>query len=331
MRLRPASQRSIRRFLTSGDEWNEDGDAFLFTRDLPLGVMPIGGQQSRPEYDVRLEPANDRLALLLVEGLSLGRAIGHGRAAELPDVVADFVGMATQFLAYFGEVYFELVRLEVVVGGPADVSEQDGEASSTEAGTAFPVLCALPPGRVRRFPSRYLQMIPKGDRELYGGRRFVALPSESVWHLMLPPALGSPRVHRQMLRHLRRLNGLTPEFAIKDGDVGRSVGYDAGINHAAAVLRREQLTRRWGRMPSVFQSDGPTEYHSLARVLQWQQSQATLREHLFAELNALFDRLGIQHRLVVTGLPSAQEIGYAMQQMRAGKMTVAEAMNVGRL
>lgn len=329
MRLRSGERRSIRRFLASADDWNEEGDAFLFTRDLPLGVMPIGGQRSRSEYEVRLEPANDRLQLLVVDSLGIGRNTGRHRASELPDVLVDFVETTTQYLAHFGEVYFELVTPEVVTDAPVDASGEDGETQAgTEAGTSFPTLRALPPGKVRRIPSWYLQIVPKGDRELSAGRRFVAIPSARVWHVTLPTALGSARAHRKMLDRLRSLSGLTPEFALQVGDMGRSVGYDARLHHAAGALRREQLTQIWGRMPSLFQIDGPTEYHSLARVLQWQQTQAMLRDHIFAELNALLD---VEHRIVVTGLPSAQEIGNALQQMQAGEITVAEAMDVGRL
>jgi hypothetical protein len=41
--------------------------------------------------------------------------------------------------------------------------------------------------------------------------------------------------------------------------------------------------------------------------------------------------LGLEHRLLVSGLPSDAEIGVALRRMHAGEMTVAEAMDAGRL
>lgn len=58
-------------------------------------------------------------------------------------------------------------------------------------------------------------------------------------------------------------------------------------------------------------------YHSLARMLQWQQTH--------------FERLRPGHRLVVTGLPSPEEIGVALRRMQAGEITVADTMDVRRV
>jgi len=293
--------------------------------------MPIGGQRKRPEYDVRLEPANKTLELLLVDALG----IGHHHSHDLPGVLVEFVQTTTQYLAYFGELYFELVPTEPVADETADAGEDqsDGEepAGETNPGPNFPTLAPLPPGKVRRIPFRYLQMIPKGDREHAGGKRFIDIPAERIWHIKLPASLGPPRAHRRMLERLSPLDGLAPDFALQIGDMGRSVGYDATLYHAACAARREQLTKNWGRIPSLFQIDGPTEYHSLARVLHWQQTQAVIREHIITKLNGLLERLGLEHRLVVGGLPSPEEIGLALRRMQAAEITVAEAMDVGRV
>lgn len=134
-----------------------------------------------------------------------------------------------------------------------------------------------------------------------------------------------------MLARLNPLSGLDPGFAMEIGDMGRSVGYDTSLYHAACTIRREQLTSNWGRIPSLFQIDGPTEYHSLARVLQWRRTQAVIREHVIADLNSLLERLGVEQRLVVSGLPIEKEITAALRRMQAGRISVSDAMDAGRL
>lgn len=324
MSPRPAGQLSMPDFPSQAGH-RDKGQSFLFTRDLPLGVMPIAAQRDRPEYDVRLEPANKTLELLLIDALD----IGHIRSHDLPDVLVEFVQTTTQHLAYFGEVYFELVPSELGAEATAEAGEEP--AGATKPGPNFPMIAALPPGKVRRIPFRYLQVIPNADREHAGGKRFIAIPAERIWHVKLPASLGCPRAYRRMLERLSPLDGLTPDFAMDIGNMGQSVGYDTTLYHAACAVRREQLTKKWGRIPSLFQIDGPTEYHSLARMLQWQQTQAVIREHIIAELNGLFERLGLEHRLIVTGLPHPEEMGVAVRRMQAGEITVAEAMEVGRV
>jgi hypothetical protein len=43
-------------------------------------------------------------------------------------------------------------------------------------------------------------------------------------------------------------------------------------------------------------------------MIRFQKAQAMLREHVVAELNGLFTRLGIKCELQVTGLPTPEDI-----------------------
>jgi hypothetical protein len=195
----------------------------------------------------------------------------------------------------------------------------------------FARLGPLPPGPVRRLPGRYLQMIPKADRELADGKRWNAVPSDRMWHVRLPSELGSPRAHRRLLKRVRRFGDITPTFVLQTGDMGRGAGYDFKAFHAACLVETERATNRWGSIPSFQRIGGTNEYFLFSRRLQWQRAQALVREHLIAELNQLLGRLGVSSQLVVEGLPTARELAETIRKLHRGDATVEEAMDVGRM
>lgn len=319
-------------YFPSNEGRTSEGQAFLFTRDLPLAVMPIGGSRNRPEYNAKLDPENVHLTLWLANLLD-----ADARRGELDDALVDFIETVTQYLAHFGEVFYEIVSTTRAGGGSKSTGKSSegtsGDDPEPVQGQELPPiagLLALPPGKVWRVPRHYIQVIPKGDRERIG-QHFVSIPSARIWHLRLPARFGSPRAHRRLLRRLERLDPLRPDFAMEVGDMGRSVGFDFRVQRTAFDIEQERATMDWGRIPSVGQIEGTTEYLFLARILQWRLSQAIIREHVIAELNRLLDRLDIGHRIVVTGIPSAKEVDEALRQMTAGDITVAEAMEVTRV
>jgi hypothetical protein len=281
--------------------------AFLFTRDIPLGVMPIRGSRDRPEYSVALDPPDPATSDWLAHFIHIGQ-FGHDR---LDEALVEFVETATHYMAYAGEVFFEIV--------PGD-------------GTSRPdQLAPLAPGQVRHLPGRYLQTVPKADRQAFDGVRFVTIPAEQMWQVKLPRDLATPRQHRRTLRRLGKLSRVMPDFALNSGDLGRSAHYDFTAHRKACEIGLERATNRWGTIPSLFQVEGTTEYYLFARRLQWQRSQAILREHLIAELNGFLLRLGVPHTVVVTGLPSPEQIEVTLRKLHAGEVDVAEAMKAGNV
>jgi hypothetical protein len=281
--------------------------AYFFIRDVPLAIMPIRGQKDRPDFGVSIDPADDEVAAWLAGFIHIGQ-FEHQR---LDEAVVEFVETAARYLAYSGEIYFEMVFAD------------DAERPSR--------LVALPPGPVVRLPTKYLQVVPKADRSALEGHRYFAIPSRQMWRLRLPPEMGSTRQHRRMLSKLERLSGVMPPFAVHSGDLGHSAKFDFAAHHRACELGVERATNRWGTIPSLAQIEGTTEYFFLARRLAWQRSQAILREHILTELNVLLVRLRVPHRVIVAGLPTAPEILDALRKLHAGEIDIAAAMAVGRI
>ena len=300
---------SMRFFPSMSGRQSVEGNEFIFTRDLPAGVMPIDGLSRGKRYQAVLEPANEAVASQVVQLLDVGRYTRH----DLSEALREFVESATNYLGYRGEVIYELARAADNEAQPKDLR-----------------LIPLPPGRVIRMPWAFYQVIPRADRNALGKGWAVRIPRSKVWRITLPRHLGGVRRHRRMLKMLRTRSSPTPAFVLRSMDMGRAAGYEFQAHEMACVVGTERATRRWGTMPSFFRVKGTTEYFSFSRRLAFKRSQAELRDHVIAELNAFLERIGLKNRLVVEGLVSPREISEMMNKLQAGEVTVSEAMDVDR-
>jgi hypothetical protein len=298
-----AGKRHSVRYFPSRERSSPTGHAFLLARDIPLGIMPIRATRDRQSFRVELSTqADEEGEKWLIHFLH----IGQYEQRTLEEALVDFVDKAAHHIGYFGEVYFEIL---------VDIEKKPMR------------LDPLPPGRVLRAPSRYLQVVPKVDREQLHVGRFVAIPAERIWRLALPRRLGGPRGHRRLLRRLQALSDPTmPRFALESPDLGRASGYDFTAYRDASERLEERATRRWGTLLSVQRPVGPsTEYFFIARRLAFLHAQAHLREHIIGELNHLLSRLTVPHSVAVSGIPTADEIATALGRLHNGDMTFTEA------
>lgn len=302
-------QVSIRFFPSMSGRAGVQGNEFIFTRDLPLGVMPIRGVTGSEQYQATLNPPDDALAGQLVRLLDVGQ---FSRDA-LSEALSEFVETTTTYLGYRGEVLYEI----------ATIPNDRTEASELR-------LVVLPPGRVIWTPWAYYQVIPNADRKQLKRGWAVRIPRSKIWRMKLPRHLGGVIRHRRMLKMLRDRSSATPEFMMRRMDMGQGVGYEFSAHHKACSVGTERATRRWGTMPSFFRVEGTTEYFSFSRRLAFKRSQAELRDHILAELNSFLGRLDFKSRFAVEGLVSPKRLGDMMSKFQAGEVTVSEAMAVDK-
>jgi hypothetical protein len=286
------------------------GRAFLFVRDLPLGVMPYR-TSGKSDFVATLAPDDEGTSQWLMELLDMR---GH-RHWDLEDAVSDFVREVVGALAYSGELHFEIVP----------TAEEPGE------GPQLPRvrLLLFPPGRVIKAGRRYLQLVPKYARQEVG-KRYVSIPAARVWRLQLPRSLGSPRRHRRMLRRLALASDVVPSFAHGPTLGSDVIGYDLGAYRLAKDAEVENLTKLWGSIPSLQRIEGTTEFYLFARTLQFRRSVAALREKVVDDINALIKRLGSASRLEIKGLPTSERIEELMDQLQDGTIDFKQALEDSR-
>lgn len=282
-----------------------EGHAFLLARDVPLGILPIRGSREHPSFQVKLDPPDESRENWLIGLLHIGRYERH----SLDEAVVDFVETAANYIGYHGEVFLELL------------TDHQGR----------PVrLDPLPPGPIIRTPRAYLQVVPKPDRE-HLRKRYVRVPKEAVWWLGLPEELGSARTYRRLLRRLETLSHPMPRFALESLDMGRSNAYDFSAHRKACDQLMERATKQWGSVPSLQRPvDGSTEYFFIARRLAFLHCQALLRENIISKLNRFLVRLGLENKVVISGIPTNTQIASTLQKLHVGDVTFAEALDFTR-
>ncbi len=253
----------------------------LFTRDAALGILPIGGSsRSRPGFKVTL--VGDDKSGTWARWMTNFFAIPHAHY-RFQEAYCDFVETAAGYLAYEGEVFYEIVR---PLRQPAD---QQHPAI---------VLEPLPIGRVFRVGSYYLQMIPRPDRDP-SRQLWIKIAAQKIWHLKLPRILGSPASHRRFLRSLRGLAHTAPDFALSDMRAGtHTPAYTFQRYRLAVDTALAKRARRWGR-PVFSQNNGITEYYQTCLFLRHSYAQAVVREHIVGQLSALLARLTMPVRIEV--------------------------------
>ena len=297
------SRRSIPYFPASRSERELQGHAFLLARDIPLGIMPFRSGREEGEFKVDLPGAAEGDLEWLADLFD----IDEGRRWSAEDVVSNFVEEASNYIAYFGEIYCEILR----------------ESERFQ-------LAVMPAGKMGRLPGYLVQWVPRADQKQVG-KRYVLIDRSRMFHIALPQELGTPRSHRQLLSQLSRVSKSVPDFAFQGLDLGRSKGYEFSVHRAAADRYLELLTRRWGSVPSLQRPiEGSSEYFYISRRLAFHRAQALLREQIIDGMNALLERLQRNFRIAVKGLPTADDLDQALVRLHEGRLSFAEALQSWR-
>lgn len=283
--------------------------ASIFIRDVHTGIMPYKHQRNS-NVVIELCKTNKKLADKLKDFLYVGH---YSSGWHLSETVTDSIEAIAHYLVALGEEYFEIV----------DTSDEHKD------GLADKKLERLPYGKVVKLFNNYIQLVPLSDWKR-NEKKFYVIPASRIWHIKLPRKLGTPRSHRRLLKRMAKLSVPMPEFTHKDGDLGQSAKYEFVLHHDKKELAVEQLTANWGSIPSLRQLKHTTEYYYIVHNLQFLRSQAMLREHILSEMNNLIQRLGIDNKIMMSGVGISSDIEEAIKKLDRGEIGFSEALKTAK-
>lgn len=278
----------------------------MFTQDVQLAVMPIGGRtEKHKEFAVTFEGVDKECEK--AEQL-IGEICRYDRH-DVAGMVCDAVEEIARHLAWEGCAVYELIR--------SDAGLQHVWSFTSKG--------------LWRLPGYFVQFIPRGDWDLWK-KKLVVVPSGRIWFLEMPPALGGRRGYMNVLGRLRRFEHIGPEFWRRDLEHGvQTKNFDLQHYARNSEIYYGQVTRTWGWNRRDWSQERSTEFFTFYKLLRFSWAQATLREHIVDELNELFARLGIKCELKVTGLPTSTDILQTESQLSEGAISFGTASDRVRL
>jgi hypothetical protein len=283
----------------------------MLQEDLHLGIMPIGGRSTRPNFKVSLIPASPGIELMLCEGLSRSDS-----TRTLAEALWKFFDEASHVLAIYGRAYYEIVYY----------SKNDSSITGFE-------LNHISNNNIHDTLGFRWQFIPRRQlwEEAHPKRpKFIYLPNRCLMTLKWPTALGGIRRHGQLLRDLSLLSkDIMPEFAMEEMKAGtktRVFDYTQ-YNHSRDVYLAKS-TRQLGWHARGLLNDKTLEYFRIFRHLRFAHTTAVLREYILKELGNALSRigniLGTKIQITVAGLPSSKDCETYMQELREAKLQFSD-------
>lgn len=272
----------------------------MFTEDVHLAVMPIGGiSRKQSAFSITLTGSKDECerAVQLIEHIA--QYNGH----DLTKNVSNAVEEIAKLLSWEGCAVYEIVHSE----------------------DSTPYLYGFTSKNLLRLFGWFLQIIPKGDWELLS-KKWVLIPSTKIWRIEMPKALGGRKGYLNTISKLKQFDSFGPKFWRTDMvHTKQSDAFDFQRYNRISEIYRRKVTKAWGWNRRDWSQERSTEFFCFYKMVTFRWAQAVLREHIVMELNCLLCRLGIDCKIIVTGLPTAEEIKGIRRKLVTGELTFTSA------
>lgn len=284
----------------SGLDLNQN--VYMFTQDVHLAVMPIGGRTEKHKYfSVILDGENAESE----KAKQLISSIGRDDSNDPKELLSDAVDEIAKRLAWEGVAVFEILR------------DEDGSID----------LHGFTSKRLIRLPGYYLQVVPLPDWKLLK-KRIVIVPASKIWYVEMPKILGGRSGYKRILASLERFENIGPRFWRKDMELGSpTINFDLQEYVRNAEIYFSRVTRSWGWNRRDWSQERSTEFFCFYKTITFHWAQAVLREHIIAELNHLLVRLQIKCRVNVVGLPTSTEIMQIRHSLQEGTISFGAAFD----
>lgn len=279
----------------------------MFVEDVKIGIIPYHSRRQNGErgetYNVELSGSDqdrERAKTIL-------RALAQSDHRDLEDTVRLVVESLASQLAWAGRAVYEIV---------------DGNQSSEK------MLLLVSPYRLVSLCGWSAQLVPKNDWK-HLKKALVLLPPNALWSISMPSALGGAWGHKRLLCKLNRYGNVGPNFymdSLEDQDGSHAFSAKEYWRESEIYWRR--LTKRWGWGRRDYSDAYTMEFYRLYKRLTFKWAQATLREHVIAEVNGLLKRLDIEASITLTGLICPDAIMKCRDELTSGHISFEQAYNL---
>jgi len=268
----------------------------MFRDDIHLSIMPIGGESDNfPEFNAKFigEESENKKASLILEELA-EYSNYHSDTKLLSDVIRN----TARYLSWNGWSVSEILY--------------DNENKKIR-------FSRFTTERLYKIGKRYIQ-IPKSNKDY--NKKINFLEVDNIWKIEIPSQLDGKKGFQQIINKLDKFDSLMPKFFQED----MSQQYNHREYRELNFIFNTKTTLKWGWSLRDLDTDSKTEFYLLYQKLQFKWALAVLREYIIEELNKLLQRLEIDSEIIVSGLPSPNEVLEFRKEFLNGKRTFDELL-----
>lgn len=296
----------------------ETTEVFMLVEDVYNGVLPLGHSHEE-KWQVVLQPESEQTEKIVAWALDRE---GHGY--RLRDSLRKFVEECARELVQDGECVYEIARWN------------DPHSGQTELFELMPV----PRGTLKHYRGYWHQHLPAHVAERCNKPRVIKIDKQRLISFTWPTSVCSKLQYKRMRSSLQslgrnfisKINMDAYDPAILSSE---RVPFDQTISSITRAKATAEATRHLGYNHRLRFYKECGEYYYFMRELRFHRFKIALREAILARLNDALLQVeviaGPVGQIVITGLPTIQDVDEAETYMREGTRSVSEIMNKFRL
>lgn len=285
-------------FETDKDDYlRSSSQVHILREELHSGVLPIGGRsRNQQNFDVELIGQDLEIAMKTLSSLE------RANRQNVKESVCDVVNNLAQDLTYSGFIRYEIVEQE--------------EGFSLHY---IPEKCFYDIGIAG------VQVIPHQQQD-HVKKVIIARSKKHIWKLTFPPKICSWKRYRNILDALAKNTSLIPPQIDLSELYEPSLGFDMNWYNRESKKYIYSILNDIGGTQKENSLSNITEFYLINRMIRLNLSKVLLREHMVDEINLLFNRLKIDSRIIIKGLPTSNDVHEALNELQEGNIGVDEAL-----
>lgn len=166
----------------------------------------------------------------------------------------------------------------------------------------------------------YVQIAPEGAIKY---RNIInILNANHIWSIEMPPSLGGKKAYKKIISDLNKYHTIGPDFYLDDmQNKGQSKSFNLKKYQTINQIFISKCTLKWGWDQNNMNDRYRTDFYMFYQLLTFHWAKTILRNHIIDELNFLFEKLDIESKIVIEGMPPPDEILLFREKLIKGEKT----------
>lgn len=278
----------------------------MFPQDVSLGILPIGGRTTRPDFKVLVSPDNKNAEEVIRQGLT-----GNEFNNSLADSLYHFFRPLATWLCVADRVTYEIVYLE-------------DRKTNTLLGFE---LNPLAEKQVVERRGMLYQIVPREIAREKNVPELIPLEDDVI---IFQPPVDFAKGLRSARESLAQLDKMQFPSIMLDATKNQNVPYDFAAHQRSMKLALVEAVKPVGWNARGSFNDCVMSYYWILMIITFEKFKIQLRKAMLASLNTglrqVGKRLGFEAQIKVEGLPTIADVNAATVNLNSGSMAFTDVI-----